>query len=144
MTIISWLLPGILLEITILMFLWFRRIRRMRLFLIVPALFGFFSLLMFVLVVASYAANGPLAIDPDNHAEFIGAFVVLLLLIMILPRIRWGYAPDAFGDAARERDLRDPPRKRPLAVDLLGCVGIGILMVLMLGLLVAFGSSLGH
>lgn len=141
---ISWLLPGILLEIAILMLLLFRRVRRTQLFMIVLALFGFFSLLMFLLVVASYAANGPLTLDPDSHAMFIATFVVLLVLIVILRRTRWDYAPNMFGDAARERDRRDPPRKRSLAVDLLGCLGLGILAMFMLGLLVALGSSLGH
>jgi hypothetical protein len=142
--LVSWLLPGILLEVAILMFLWFRRIRRTRLLLIIPALFGFFSLLMFVLVVAAYAANGPLDIDPESRAVFVLTFVVLLILIIILPRTKPSYARNMFGDAARERDRRDPPRKRSLAVDLLGCVGLGILMMLALGLVVALGSSLGH
>lgn len=144
MNVVSWLLPGILVEVAILMLLWFRRIRRVRVFLIVPALMGLFSLLMFVMVVAAYAANGPLEIAPDSHAAFIGAFVGLLVLICIVARINPGYARTVFGEAARERDQRDPPRKRSLAVDLLGCAGLGILLMLMLGLLVAFGSSLGH
>lgn len=144
MTIASWLLPAILLEIAILMFLWFRRIRRRHLFMIVPALFGSFSLLMFLLVIASYAANGPLEIDPDSQAVFIATFIVLLVLIIILPRIKSGYARNQFGDAARERDLRDPPHKRSRIVDVLGCLGLGILAILMLGLLVALGSSVGH
>ncbi|WP_097062339.1 hypothetical protein [Sphingomonas guangdongensis] len=140
----SWLLPAILLEIAILMFLWFRRSRRTHLFMIVPALFGFFSLLMFLLVIASYAANGPLDIDPQSQAVLITTFVVLLVLIIILPRNKSDYARNQFGDAARQRDLRNPPRKRSRIVDLLGCLSLGILAILMLGLLVAFGSSVGH
>jgi hypothetical protein len=75
---------------------------------------------------------------------FVTTFVVLLILIMVFPRARLSYARNVFGDAARERDDCDPSRKRSLALDLLGCAGLGILMVIMLGLLVAHGSSLGH
>ena len=61
---------------------------------------------------------------------------VLLVLCVRLPQHGSSYA--------RERDRRDPPSERSLALDLLGCVGLGLLGVLVLGLLVAFGSSLGH
>lgn len=144
MTVISWLLPAILLEIATLMFLWFRRVRRMHLFLIVPALFGFFSLLMFLLVVASYVASGPVAIDAESQTMFVATFVVLLVLIVIVPRIKWGDARDMFGDAAGERDQTNSRRKRSLLLDLVGCLGLGFLAILLLGLLVAFGSGLGH
>lgn len=144
MTLIPWVLPGIFLELAILMFQWFRRVRRTKLFLIIPALMGCFSLLMFLLVVATYTANGPLQIEPDDQLLFVGVFTVLLVLILVVPHIKLGYAPNALGDAARARDRRDPPRKRPLIVDVLGCAGLGLLLTVALGLLVAFGSSLGH
>ncbi|MBY0343630.1 MAG: hypothetical protein K2Q29_07230 [Sphingomonadales bacterium] len=36
----AWVLPGVMFELAILMFMWFRRIDRFRIVMVIPAVFG--------------------------------------------------------------------------------------------------------
>ena len=142
--IAGWLLPGVLLEFAILMFMWFRRIHHMRIFLMIPAVFGLFALLMALLSFVVLLAEGPMAIAPEAATLLNAAFVVLGFTIFAIPRVPTGMATAAGGQSAHLLGAGDSERKRPMILDLLGCVGVAMLalaaVIAFTGLVVVYGK----
>ncbi len=129
------MLPGVMLELAILMFMWFRRIHRFKIALVIPAVFGLFALLMSVMSFASLIAEGPMPIDPELANILNTAFFVMAAAIYAIPRYAGAIEKPARADPAGLGDVRPAPRERPLIVDLRGCVAI---VALALAALIAF------
>jgi len=113
-----------MLELAILMFMWFRRIDRFHVMMVIPAVFGLFALLMFVMSFAILIAEGPMAIEPELATILNTAFVVMAAAIYAIPRYAGAIKKPARADREGLGDVRPASRQRPLIVDLLGCIGI--------------------
>lgn len=123
----AWMLPGVMFELAILMFMWFRRIDRFRIVMVIPAVFGVFALLMAVMSAAVMLGKGAPSIKPDQARVLNAAFVFLALLIFVIPRYSGTARLAAGAGSAGLPATEAPPRERPLILDLLGCVGIVVL-----------------
>ena len=138
-TLLNYLFCLILIEISILMFLLFRLLRRSCLLQMILAVFSFMAPLMFILSVAVIFGEGsPLAFDTDDVPFLVGGAIVLTGIIIVLARMReWPYADTAAGDAARERDAANPRSKRSIFVDLVGCGLLGAILLVLLVVAIA-------
>lgn len=134
-TINAWMLPGVMLELAILMFMWFRRIDRFRIAMVIPAVFGLFALLMALMGAALLLSGDPPVIEDDLARILNTAFVGFAVLIWAIPRYSFGSAAEAGLDDVGLPIGGAPPRERPLILDLLGCAGI---VVLALAVLIGF------
>jgi len=108
---------GVIIELAILLFMMFRRARGSCLAQLVLAFFAFYTGLMALLAIAGMAEK-PAAFTDQGRIAFPAAFVILAMLIV-----------------AVNRGVPQPlvvPRKRPVILDMLGCVGLGILGVVVL------------
>jgi hypothetical protein len=143
-TITAWMLPGVMLELAILMFMWFRRIERFRIVMVIPAVFGLFALLMFILSLAVLLAEELPPIEPDLARVLNAAFVFLAFLIFAIPRYSGAIKPAANAGSAGLPATEAPARERSLIVDLLGCVGIVVLaaaaLIAFTALVVVYGK----
>lgn len=112
---LSFFFAGVFAEVVILLFMGFRRARWWLVKLII-AFFAFYTGI-FALFVIGAAFNDPGAFTDGSEIFFPGAFFVLGGLIVAI----WRGMP--LSAAA--------PRKRPLMLDVLGCVGLGVLGVVL-------------
>ncbi len=112
---LSFFFAGVFAELVILLFMVFRRARGWLPKLII----AFFALYtgVFALFVIGAAFNDPGAFTDGSEILFPGAFILLGGLIVLV----WRGIP-----------LRAAaPRKRPVVLDVLGCVGLGVLGVVL-------------
>lgn len=120
---------GLLAELAILLFMVFRRARGSCLAQLVIAFFAFFTLLMALLALVG-SIEEPAAFTDQSRIVFPGAFVVLGLAIVAVGR-GVPLSPAA-------------PRKRPLFLDVLGCLVLGIVGLLVFVAGIAFLAMLGR
>lgn len=112
---VSFFFAGIFAELVILLFIVFRRARGWLPKLII-AFFAFYTG-VFALFVIGAALNDPGAFVDGSEIMFPGGFILLGGLIVLVWR----------GIPLRPAE----PRKRPLVLDVLGCLGLGVLGVVL-------------
>jgi uncharacterized membrane protein len=117
-TLLPFFFVGILAEIAILSFLMFRRAQGSCLVQLVLAVFAFFTILMVLLVMVGMAEK-PLVFTDQGRTAFPAAFVMLGLFIVA-----------ALGSTRPAERARE--RKRPLLLDMLGCLVMGIVGIISL------------
>ena len=142
--VLNYLFCLILIEISVLLFLLFRLLRRSCLLQMILAAMSFMALLMFVLSVAVIFVEGsPLAFNSDDVPTIVLGAIGLGVLIILLARLReWPYAKTEAGEAARARDASNPKPKRSVFMDLVGCGLLGAILLVLLVVAIAAAIAL--
>lgn len=141
--VFSWLFVVLLVEIALLYFLLYRRYWRRWQRRMPFAMLGLFSAFMALMAGAVTLGEGPRAWSTDDGALVVGGAAGLLLVIVLVAasKSQPGYQSNALGEAARARDRKDPRRKPGCLADTLGCLVIGVVLLIGLLVVVAIGSG---